>query len=146
MWRDSVIAFAATRQYGGVFIEQRFEENEQRLSRHKASVQQAISLCQGPRVFKTNLDMVATYCAVALCKDRAQFTVQQFLGLHRRLPLKKELFFLLEDNVFTTNLHWLEESSDSSLEGSSDLMSEEMDSPLRLNDQPGHSWIPDYLA
>jgi hypothetical protein len=145
MWRDTVVAFAASRQYEGVVIEC-FGENEQRLSLYKDLVQQAISLCQGPRVYKTNLDMVATYCAVALCKGRAQFSVQQFLGLHRRLPLKKELLFLLEEDVFTTYSYFGEESSGSSLEVSSSLMSEELESPLRLNDQQGHTWIPDYIA
>jgi hypothetical protein len=60
MWRDTVVAFAASRQDEGVISEQSFGENEQRLSRYKDRVQQAISLCQGPRVYKTNLDMVAT--------------------------------------------------------------------------------------
>jgi hypothetical protein len=83
---------------------------------------------------------------VALCTDRAQLTVQQFLDLNRRLPLKKELFFLLEEDVFTVYSFLGEESSGSSLEVSSSLMSEELESPLRLNDQPGHTGIPDYIA
>jgi hypothetical protein len=112
------------------------EDNERRFFRYTSEVQLVISLCQGPRTFKSNIEMVATYCATALCKDRAQVQVQKFLDQHRRLPLKAELFSLLEDDVLTNNLHWSEESLGSSVDKSSDLMSEEIES----------GWTTDYLA
>jgi hypothetical protein len=50
-------------------------------------------------VFKTNIDMVATHCAVIMCEGRAQQVVTDFLERTRRLPLKKELFLLLDQQL-----------------------------------------------
>jgi hypothetical protein len=134
-WRSTVIEFAQTRRYEGVIYEQSFGDNEQRLHHYQRTVQQAISLCQGPRLFKACLNMTATYCAVALCSGRAQLVVQQFLDKNRRLPMKMELFFLLVEDGFSI---YIAESS--SEDKSSSLMSEEM-----LSEQPGHTWIPSYI-
>jgi hypothetical protein len=90
-WRSTVIEFAQTRRYEGVISEQSFGDNEQRLHHYQRTVQQAISLCQGPRLFKACIDMTATYCAVALCSGRAQLVMKQFLDKNRRLPIKREL-------------------------------------------------------
>ena len=97
-----------------------------------------IFLCHCPRSFKTDLDMVATYCATALCSDRAQVQVQTFLDKHRRLPMKSELFEVLEDDYHAHCMRWDDESSDSSEEKSSLMMSEEAES--------AYSWTPDYLS
>jgi hypothetical protein len=134
-WRSTVIEFACTRKYEGVLYEQGFAENEQRLHHYQRMMQQAIFLCQGPRVFKACLDMTATYCAVALCSGRAQMVVQQFLEKKRRLPMKRELFYLLDDDIFS-----IYNAQTSSEEKSSSLGSEEM-----LSELPGHAWIPSYV-
>jgi hypothetical protein len=62
MWRNTVVAFAVSRQYEGVEMAHCFAENEHRFILCKELVAHAISLCQGPRAFKTNIDMVAAVC------------------------------------------------------------------------------------
>jgi hypothetical protein len=98
-WREAVMEFAQSRRYSGLSREQDSRGNEERLQRYKDRVDQAISLCQGPRSYQTNIDFVASYCAVALCEGRAQPIVQQVLEKNGRLPLKRELFFLLQDDI-----------------------------------------------
>jgi hypothetical protein len=71
MWRDNVVSFAASRQYRGFVGELSNEVNERRFFRYRNDVQRVIYLCRGPRTLKTNIEMVATYCATALCTDRA---------------------------------------------------------------------------
>jgi hypothetical protein len=80
--------------------------------------------------------MIATYCAVGLCSGRAQMVMQQFLENNRRLPMKRELFYMLDEDVFALyNAH-----PTSSEETVSSLGSEEL-----LSDLPGHTWIPSYV-
>jgi hypothetical protein len=133
MWRDIVIEFSRTRKYSGLICEQRYSGNEGRLQMYKDRVQQAITLYQGPRVYKTNIDMVATYSAVAMCEGRAQETVTQFLENNRRLPLKRELFFLLDEDIFTVY------TSGSSSEA-------EIEQSYMVRTHPGHSFIPSYMS
>jgi hypothetical protein len=134
-WRSTVIEFAQTRRYKGVIYEQSFSDNEQRLHHYQKMMQQAIFLCHGPRVFKACLELTATYCAVALCSGRAQMVVQHSLEKNRRLPLKRELFYLLDEDVLSIYI-----AQTSSEEKSSSLGSEEM-----LSELPGHAWIPSYV-
>jgi hypothetical protein len=122
-WRNTVIAFAQSRRYEGVNCEQSFSDNETRLQRYKNLVQQAISLCQGRRLYKASLDMVASYFAIALCKGRAQLTVQQFLDKIMRLPLKRELFFLLDEDMFSIYIAESRSEDISSSLGSEDMLS-----------------------
>ncbi len=137
-WRDDVVNYAASRQYPGFIQAISNEANEKRFFRYREDVRRVIFLCQGPRTFKTNIDMVATYCATALCSDRAQDQVQSFLDKHRRLPMKRELFELLEDDYHAHCMRWDAESSDSSEEPSCHVLSDEAESAA--------SWTPDYMS
>jgi hypothetical protein len=101
LWRDNVVDYAGTRQYRGADVTLSYTENEAAIRQYQNRVAQAIKLSQGPRTFKACVDMTATYCAVALCAGRAQAVVGQFLDLNRRLPLMRELFFLLDEDVYT---------------------------------------------
>jgi hypothetical protein len=101
LWRDNVVDYAGTRQYRGADVTLSYSENEAAIRQYQNRVAQAIKLSQGPRTFKACVDMTATYCAVALCAGRAQAVVGQFLDLNRRLPLMRELFFLLDEDVYT---------------------------------------------
>jgi hypothetical protein len=101
LWRDNVVDYAGTRQYSGADVTLSYTENEAAIRQYQNRVAQAIKLSQGPRTFKACVDMTATYCAVALCAGRAQAVVGQFLDLNRRLPLMRELFYLLDEDVYT---------------------------------------------
>ncbi len=98
-WRNAVMTFAKSRRYSGLDREQDARGNEERLQRYKDRVEQAAFLCQGPRQFQTNVDFVASFCAVALCKGRAQLIVQQYLDKNGKLPMKHELCFLLHADI-----------------------------------------------
>ncbi len=80
--------------------------NEITLMRYKDDVKMAIFLCQGPRSGQAAVNFVASFCAVALCEGRAKTIVQQLVEKHGKLPLKRELFFKLQDDVRTQPLHF----------------------------------------
>jgi hypothetical protein len=141
MWRNTVIEFASTRQYEGVIFEQSFVHNEQRLRVYQRRVQQAINLSQGPRTFKACIGMTATYCAVGLCSGRAQTIVGQYLDKNRRLPTKRELFYLLDEDIYALySAHPSSSEETVASQESEELLSEEVSSDL-----PGHIWIPSYV-
>jgi hypothetical protein len=139
LWRNTVIEFAVTRQYDVVKFEQSYVENEQRLRVYQRRVQQAINLSQGPRTFKACVDMAATYCAVGLCSGRAQAIAGQFLDKNRRLPTKRELFYLLDEDVYALYTARVS-SSEETISSQESFLSEEVSSVL-----PGHLWIPSYV-
>jgi hypothetical protein len=128
---------------------------------YQIRVGQAIKLSQGPRTFKACKDMTATYCAVALCADRAQAVVGQFLDLNRRLPTMRELFYLLDQDVyelyasvsFADQTHLregpdvIDSSSIETVVGSSSGTSQEGEDPCGevASALPGHRWIPPYV-
>jgi hypothetical protein len=147
MWRDNALGYAITRQYPGVDASRTYEDNEIALRRYQGRVEQAIKLSNGPRVFKACLDVTATYCAVALCEGRAQAVVGQFLDLNRRLPMMKELFYLLEQDVY--DLYEVDHGSTGTVVCSSTEASEEGDYVEEESSVqgalPGHRWIPDWV-
>jgi hypothetical protein len=137
LWRNNVIEYACTRLYEGVNV-----EHEYRLRLYQKRVQQAINLSQGPRTFKACIEMTATYCAVGLCSVRAQSIVRQFLDKNRRLPTKRELFYLLDEDVYALyNTHGTSSDETVTSQETADLLSEEVSSDL-----PGHRWIPAYVT
>jgi hypothetical protein len=147
LWRDNALGYAMTRQYPGVNAAMTYEDNVIALRQYKVRVEQAIKLSQGPRVFKACLDVTATYCAVALCEGRAQAVVGQFLDLNRRLPMMKELFYLLEQDVY--DRYEVDHCSIGTVVGSSTETSEEGDHVEEVSSVqcalPGHRWIPDWV-
>ncbi len=74
--------------------------------RYEDDVKRAIFLCQGPRSGQDAIDFVASFCAVALCEGRAKAIVQQLVEKHGKLPMKRELFFRLKDDVKTQPIHF----------------------------------------
>jgi hypothetical protein len=105
-WRDIVIEFAKTRKYNGFSRDEHPRGNEVSLIRYEDDVKRAIFLCQGPRSGQDAVDFVASFCAVALCEGRAKAIVQQLVERHGKLPLKRELFFRLKDDVKTQPIHF----------------------------------------
>jgi hypothetical protein len=141
LWRNNVIEYAGTRLYEGVKVEQTYVENEYRLRLYQKRVQQAINQSQGPHTFKACIDMTATYCAVGLCSGRAQSIVGQFLDLNRRLPTKRELFYLLDEDVYALyDAHVSTSNETVTSQESAELLQEVS------RDLPGHRWIPAYVA
>jgi hypothetical protein len=106
MWREAAMTFAQSRRDSGFSREQDPRGNEERLQRYKDNVKMAISLCQGPRTVLTHVDFLASFCAVALCEGRAKLIVKQMVEKNGKLPLKRELFFLLQDDLRTQPIHF----------------------------------------
>jgi hypothetical protein len=144
LWRNNALSYAMTRQYTGVNAAMSYGDNEIALRQYQLRVEQAIKLSQGPRVFKACKDVTATYCAVALCDGRAQAVVGQFLDLNRRLPLMRELFYLLEQDVY--DRYEVDHSSIGTVVGSGSETSEEGDPVEEVSSAlPGHRWIPEWV-
>jgi hypothetical protein len=144
LWRNRALSFALTRQYNGASVALSYGDNEIALRQYQLRVEQAIKLSQGPRIFKACKDVTATYCAVALCDGRAQAVVGQFLDLNRRLPLMRELFYLLEQDVY--DLFAVDHSSIETVVGSSSGTSEDGDPVEEVSSAlPGHRYIPSYV-
>jgi hypothetical protein len=144
LWRNRALNYALTRQYNGADVALSYGDNEIAIRQYQLRVEQAIKLSQGPRIFKACKDVTATYCAVALCAGRAQAVVGQFLDLNRRLPLMRELFYLLEQDVY--ELYAVDQSSIETVVGSSSGTSEEGDPVEEVSSAlPGHRWIPSYV-
>jgi hypothetical protein len=141
--------YACTRQYSGANVNQTYSENEAAIRQYQLRVGQAIKLSQGPRTFKACVEMTATYCAVGLCSGRAQAVVGQFLDLNRRLPTMRELFFLLDEDVYAlyvstsfADQQQLRTSSNETVSSQEEVETlEEVSSAL-----PGHRWIPPYIT
>jgi hypothetical protein len=144
LWRNRALDYALTRQYNGADVALSYGDNEIAIMQYQLRVEQAIKLSQGPRTFKACKDMTATYCAVALCAGRAQAVVGQFLDLNRRLPMMRELFYLLDQDVY--ELYAVDQSSIETVVGSSSGTSEEGDPVDEVSSAlPGHRWIPPYV-
>ena len=106
MWRDVAITFAKSRKYSGFSRDANPRGNEVTLMRYKDDVKMAIFLCQGPRSGQAAVDFVASFCVVALCEGRAKTLVQQLVEKNGRLPLKREIFFQLQNDVRTQPIHF----------------------------------------
>ncbi len=161
MWRNHALDYALTRQYRGADVSLSYGDNETAIMQYQIRVAQAIKLSHGPRTFKACVDMTATYCAVALCVGRAQAVVGQFLDLNRRLPMMRELFYLLDQDVYNlyasvsfadqTHLRKgpdvIDSSSIETMIGSCSGTSQEGDDPCEevSSALPGHRWIPPYV-
>jgi hypothetical protein len=166
LWRHNALDYAGNRQYSGADVTLSYTENEAALRQYQLRVAQAIKLSQGPRTFKACIDMTATYCAVALCAGRAQAVVGQFLDLNRRLPLMRELFYLLDEDVYTLYVSVsvaeqkhkrkvpdvITSSSETVIASSSGTVSSSGTSQEQRDAQeevssvlPGHRWIPPYV-
>jgi hypothetical protein len=149
LWRNRVVDYACTRLYGGADVDKTYSENEVAIRQYQRRVGQAIKLSQGPRTFKACVEMTATYCAVGLCSGRAQAVVGQFLDLNRRLPTMRELFFLLDEDVYAlyvstsfADQKQLRTSSSETVSSQEEVeLLEEVSSAL-----PGHRWIPPYIT
>jgi hypothetical protein len=101
MWRDAAMTFAESRKYNGFSQSMYPRGNEERLMRYKEDVNLAIFLCQGPRASQSAVNFVASFCAVALCEGRAKSIVQQMVEKDGKLPLKRDLYFKLQDDIRT---------------------------------------------
>jgi hypothetical protein len=144
LWRTRALDYALTRQYNGADVALSYRDNEIAIRQYQLRVEQAEKLSHGPRIFKACRNVTATYCAVALCAGRAQAVVGQFLDLNRRLPLKRELFYLLEQDVYA--LYAVAQSSIETVVGSSSGTVEAVDPEEEVSSAfPGHKWIPDYV-
>jgi hypothetical protein len=140
LWRNIVMEYACTRLYDGADGAKSYPENEFALRLYQRRVNQAIKLSQGPRTFKACIDMTATYCAVCLCSGRAQAVVGQFLDLNRRLPTMRELFYLLDEDVYALFDAHVSTSNETVTSQESVDPLDEVSSAL-----PGHRWIPPYV-
>jgi hypothetical protein len=89
-WLNVVIAYSHGRKYDGLSILPQALDKETRLQQYKYREEMAIRLCQGPRVYKTNRDMVGTQCAVLMCEGSAKQVVIDFSERRGRLPPKRE--------------------------------------------------------
>jgi hypothetical protein len=128
---EELCEYALTRLYKGVNFAQSYVVNEHRLRLYQRRVQQAINLSNGPRTFKACIEMTATYCAVGLCSGRAQSIVGQFLDKNRRLPTKRELIYLLDEDVYALYTARVTSSDETvTSQESADLLSEEVSSDL----------------
>jgi hypothetical protein len=154
MWRNHALDYACTRQYSGADVNLSYAENEAAIMQYQIRVGQAIKLSQGPRTFKACIDMTATYCAVALCAGRAQAVVSQFLDLNRRLPTMRELFFLLDEDVYTlyVSVSFADQKHQRKVpdvigSSSETVSSQEEEDPQEevSSALPGHRWIPPYI-
>ncbi len=151
MWRNHALDYALTRQYRGADVSLSYGDNETAIMQYQIRVAQAIKLSHGPHTYEACVDMTATYCAVSLCAGRAQAVVGQFLDLNRRLPMMRELFYLLDQDVY--NLYASVSFADqtgSSMEtgiGSSRGTTQEEEDPCEevSSALPGHLWIPPYV-
>jgi hypothetical protein len=102
-WLNVVIAYSHGRKYDGLSILPQALDKETRLQQYKYRVKMAIRLCQGPRVCKTNREVVGTQCEVLLCEGSAKQVVIDFSERRGRLPLKLELFALLNEQAGVTS-------------------------------------------
>jgi hypothetical protein len=102
-WLNVVIAYSHGRKYDGLSILPQALDKVSRLQQYKYRVEMATRLCQGPRVFETNKDMVATQCAVHLCEGNTKQVVIEFSVGRGRFPLKKEKFSLLDQQAGITS-------------------------------------------
>jgi hypothetical protein len=69
-WREVVMSFAVGRKYEGFHPTRYPRGNESALMKYKEHVTMATFLCQGPRATQSQVDFVASFCAVALCEGR----------------------------------------------------------------------------
>ena len=97
---------AKKRKENGFSSDEHPRGNDGSLRRYEDDVKRAIFLCQGPRSGQDAVDFVASFCAVALCESRAKAIVQQLVERHGKLPLKRELFSRLKDDVKTQPIHF----------------------------------------
>jgi hypothetical protein len=99
IWRDAAMTFAASRKYGGFHPTQYPRGNEERFMRYKEDVNLAIFMCQGPRASQVAVNFVASFCAVDLCEGRAKDIVQSMVGKEGKLPLKRDLYCRLHEDI-----------------------------------------------
>jgi hypothetical protein len=100
-WRDVVISYAEGRKYGGFHPTQYPRGNERRYMSYQEDVTMAIFLCQGPRASQAQVNFVASFCAVALCEGRAKEIVQGMVEKDGKLPLKRDLYCKLHEDITT---------------------------------------------
>jgi lactam utilization protein B len=94
-----VVAYAKDRKYDGISIIPKALDQETRLQHFKFHVATAIRLCQGPRLYKANIEMVESQCAILMCEGSAHQVVIDFAQEHGRIPLKSDLFALLDEQA-----------------------------------------------
>jgi hypothetical protein len=100
-WREVVMSFAVGRKYEGFHPTRYPRGNESALMKYKEHVTMATFLCQGPRATQSQVDFVASFCAVALCEGRAKEVVQGLVEKEGKLPLKRDLLCKLHEDITT---------------------------------------------
>jgi hypothetical protein len=100
-WRDVVISYAEGRKYGGFHPTMYPRGNERRFMSYQEDVTMTIFLCQGPRATQAQVNFVASFCAVALCEGRAKEIVQGLVEKDGKLPLKRDLYCKLHEDITT---------------------------------------------
>jgi hypothetical protein len=98
-WREVVITYAKGRKYEGFHPTKYPRGNERRFMSYQEDVTMTVFLCQGPRATQAQVDFVASFCAVALCEGRAKEIVQGLVEKEGKLPLKRDLYCQLQDDI-----------------------------------------------
>jgi hypothetical protein len=98
-WREVVISYAKGRKYGGFHPTMYPRGNKRRFLAYQEDVARTVFLCQGPRATQAQVDFVASFCAVALCEGRAREIVQGLVEKDGKLPLKRDLYCQLHDDI-----------------------------------------------
>ena len=98
-WREVAMSYARGRKYEGFHPTKYPRGNEKAFRKYQEDVTMTVFLCQGPRSTQACVDFVASFCAVALCEGRAKEVVQGLVEKEGKLPLQKDLYGQLQDDI-----------------------------------------------
>ena len=98
-WREVVRSYSKGRKYEGFHPTKYPRGNEKRFLSYQEDVTMTVFLCQGPRSTQAQIDFVASFCAVALCEGRAKEIVKGLVEKEGKLPLKRDLYCQLQDDI-----------------------------------------------